>query len=85
LFRLEADPASRSYTSLPETVQEEYFWLCPECSKRWTLHLEEDGQIATIPLIGDAGNTNKKDEIPVISRADGMLLRSVSLVRSRLK
>jgi hypothetical protein len=84
LFRLEADPASRSYTSHPETVQEEYFWLCPECAKAWTLHLEDGGRIATVPLAGDPG-TASNEEMPVISRSDGMLLRSVSPVRSRLK
>lgn len=83
LFRLEADPVSRSYTSYPETVQEEYFWLCPECAEQYTLHLEEGGHVCTIPLLSP--RDGKSQDYATISRMDGMLLRSVSSVRTRLK
>ncbi len=72
---------SRSYTSLPETVQEEYFWICPECADSWTLQLDEEGRVVTTGIVREAD----EPMMPVISRSDGMLLRSVSSVRSRLR
>lgn len=83
LFRLEADPVSRSYTSHPDTVQEEYFWICPKCSEHYTLHLDDDGQVSVIPL--PAGVKGKATHFAIISRTDGMLLRSVASPRMRHK
>ena len=83
LFRLEADPVSRSYTSYPEWVQEEYFWVCAECSKRYTLHLDEAGHVSVLPL--PSPGSGHPAEFAVVSRQDGMMLRSVSSVRMRMK
>ena len=83
LFRLEADPVSRSYTSFPDSVQEEYFWICAECSQRYTLHLEDGGHVSVIPLPKPA--SAHPADFAVVSRQDGMMLRSVSSVRTRLK
>ncbi len=83
LFRLEADPALRSYNSLPETIQEEYFWMCSSCAEQFTLHLEEGGQVTVIPLPGPA--SGHPADFAVVSRHDGLMLRSVSSVRTRLK
>lgn len=83
LFRLEADPVSRSYTSFPDSIQEEYFWICEGCSKDYTLHLEDGGHVSLIPLSGSA--RGHAANFAVVSRQDGMMLRSVSSVRTRLK
>ncbi len=80
LFRLEADPISRSYTLFPDSFQEEYFWLCPACAERCTLHLEEGGRVTAIPLPIPA--KGKSHEFAMISRMDGMMLRSVTSVRT---
>jgi len=83
LFRLEADPVSRSYNSYPESIPEEYFWICPACAECFTLHLEEGGRVAVIPLPSSAHG--KPHRVAIISRLEGMLLRSVSSVRMRPK
>lgn len=83
LFRLEADPVSRSYTSHPDTVQEEYFWMCSKCSEHYTLHLDDDGQVSIIAL--PEAVKGKARQFAIISRTDGMLLRSVASPRMRHK
>ena len=83
LFRLEADPVSRSYNSYPESIQEEYFWICPACAECYTLHLEEGGRVSVTPLPRSA--KGKPHSLAIIARLEGMLLRSVSSVRTRRK
>ena len=83
LFRLEADPVSRSYTSHPESMQEEYFWICPKCSERMALTLDDGGHVTVIALPHEA--MANPAEFSVVARMEGMMLRSVSSVRTRHK
>jgi hypothetical protein len=83
LFRLEADSTRASPTqfgSRGAPIGTEYFWLCGRCSKAMRLRLSHDGQIVTDVLPADAQH-NEDEDVAIISRHQGKLLRSVSLIR----
>ena len=83
LFRLEADPVSHSYTSYPDSIQDEYYWLCPSCADEYTLHLEEGGRVGVIPMTPRMKEYQKA--YAIVARSDGMMLRSVRSARLRPK
>ncbi|HLH05745.1 MAG TPA: hypothetical protein VKW78_00760 [Terriglobales bacterium] len=32
----------------------EYFWLCPDCAREWTVRLDGDRGVVTVPIAGTA-------------------------------
>jgi hypothetical protein len=78
LFRLENDPTLRSSKS----NRVEYFWLCRRCSSTMTLRLIEDGTVATIPIPAPFRGVPEGVALTSTDRKKGLLLRSVSLLRS---
>ncbi len=77
LFRLDTDPTLRS-SSAKAT---EYFWLCKDCSVGMTLRLAQDGSVMATGL-REALRNGPQVAFVSVDRANGLLLRSVSFLRS---
>jgi hypothetical protein len=75
LFRLEADPRSR--TSKAGAV--EYFWLCDRCASRMSLRIGNEGKIS--PVVLPAADDDLR-RTGAIDRRNGFLLSTLGFSRA---
>ncbi len=82
LFRLEPDSThiAHSDSVLDQPRKLEYFWLCGNCSQLMTLRLDEEGNVIIEATAPHAPGSSQN--VAIISRHHGMLLRTVGVGRT---